>query len=76
MFWIVQTLDGHGHFYGYDDLLFNRLKNLIDIKGWIRDYVFCSFKINEIVPWDHRYFLPATVVLFVEITSGEVSWSL
>ena len=33
-----QTLGGHCHSGGYDQLLFVRLKNLIDIKGWITDY--------------------------------------
>ena len=35
---VYQTLCGHGHSGGYDQLLFGRLWNLIDIKGWITDY--------------------------------------
>ena len=34
----MQTLGGHGHFDGYDDLLFDHLENLMDIKGRITDY--------------------------------------
>ena len=33
-----QTLGGHGHSGGYDQLLFGRLRYLIDIKGRITDY--------------------------------------
>ena len=38
LFGVMQTLGGHGHSGGYDQLLFVRLRNLIDIKGWITDY--------------------------------------
>ena len=34
----MQTLGGHGHFDGYDHLLFDHLENLMDIKGRIIDY--------------------------------------
>ena len=33
-----QTLGGHGHSGGYGQLLFGRLRNLINIKGLITDY--------------------------------------
>ena len=39
----MQTLGGHGNFGGYNHLLFNRLKNLIDIKGRITDYAWVVF---------------------------------
>ena len=39
LFWVFQTLGGHGHSGRYDQLLFGRLRNLTaDIKGWITDY--------------------------------------
>lgn len=34
----VKLTGGHGHSGGYDQLLFGRLRYLIDIKGWITDY--------------------------------------
>ena len=34
----MQTLGGHGDFGGYGQLLFDRLRNLINIKGLITDY--------------------------------------
>ena len=43
-----QTLGGHGHSGGYDQLLFGRLRYLIDIKGWITDYA-------RLVLKDQRY---------------------
>ena len=33
LLWVMQTLDDHGHFGGYNHLLFDRLKHLIDIMG-------------------------------------------
>ena len=44
----MQTVGGHGHFGGYHQLLFDRLKNLIDIMGQITDYVFWFLGINKI----------------------------
>ena len=44
-----------------------------------RSSLMLSLKFKQfliLLPWDHRYFLLATVLLFVEITSSEVSWSL
>ena len=46
LFRVMQTLGGHGHFGGYDHLLFDRLKNLIDIKIMISDHRLCL-----IGPW-------------------------
>ena len=37
-------LVGHGHFGGYDNLLFDCLRILIDIKGWITDYAWLVLK--------------------------------
>ena len=34
----MQTLSGHGHFGGYNLFLFDRRRNLIDIKGRVTDY--------------------------------------
>ena len=48
LFRVMQTLGGHGHFDGYDHLLFDLLKNLRDIKGRITDYAFWSLRINKI----------------------------
>ena len=38
LFWVMQTLGGHGHSGGYDQLLFDCLRNFIDINVWITDY--------------------------------------
>ena len=37
LFLVIQTLSCHGYFGGYDHLLFDHLRNLIDIKGGITD---------------------------------------
>ena len=44
----MQTLGGHGHFGGHDQPLFDRLKNLINIKGQITDYAFWSLIIDNV----------------------------
>ena len=40
----MQTLGGYGHFGRYDHLMFERLKNLIDIKGRILDYAWLAIE--------------------------------
>ena len=47
LFQDYQTLGGHGHSGGYDQLLFSPLRNLVDIKGYIimPDW---SLRINKI----------------------------
>ena len=56
MFWVMQTLGGLGHFGGYDQLLFDHLKNLIDIKGQSTDYAWLVLVDQQNRKWsEHRF---------------------